>query len=115
MLNTMTVVNFYFAIIDVFSKYGWMKPLKNKTGLEVANARTSIFNSGRKPELAWSDKGKEFYNQHVKSIATLYSTENEEKSCVVERWNRTMKQIMFKYFTANNIYRYKIWLIIKIN
>jgi hypothetical protein len=36
----------------------------------------------------------------------LYSTENEEKSCVTERWNRTMKEKMFKYFTANNTRRY---------
>ena len=36
----------------------------------------------------------------------IYSTENEEKSCVVERWNGTMKQKMFKYFTANNTNKY---------
>ena len=36
----------------------------------------------------------------------LYSTENEEKSSVAERWNRTMKEKMFKYFTANNTYKY---------
>jgi len=36
----------------------------------------------------------------------LYSTENEEKSLVAERWNRTMKEKMFKYFTANNTYKY---------
>ena len=36
----------------------------------------------------------------------LYSTENEEKSSVVERWNRTMKNIMWKYFTANNTQKY---------
>ena len=37
---------------------------------------------------------------------TLYSTENEEKSSIVERWNRTMKNIMWKYFTANNTQKY---------
>jgi len=36
----------------------------------------------------------------------LYSTENEEKSSVAERWNRTMKEKMFKYFTANNTNKY---------
>jgi hypothetical protein len=49
----------------------------------------------------------EFYNQNVESLrAELYSTENEEKSCIVERWNRTMKERMFKYFTATNTNRY---------
>ena len=95
------------AVIDIFSKYGWMRALKSKSGIEVASALKDIMdNSGRKPELVWCDKGKEFYNQHVKSVVTIYSTENEKKSCIVERWNRTMKNIMFKYFTANNTYRY---------
>jgi len=48
-----------------------------------------------------------FYNKDVNALAQelvveLYSTENEEKSSVVGRWNRTMKEKMFKYFTANN-------------
>ena len=86
---------YLLAVIDVFSKYGWMRALRSKSGLEVATAlRDIIDSSGRKPELVWGDKGKEFYNQHVKSVVTIYSTENEDKSCIVERWNRTMKGIM---------------------
>ena len=55
----------------------------------------------------WTDKGKEFYNKHVKALGVqLYSTEKEEKSSVVERWNRTMKEKMFKYFSANNTKKY---------
>ena len=50
----------------------------------------------------WVDKGKEFYNKDVKELIKLYSTENEEKSSVVERWIRTMKEKMWKYFTDNN-------------
>ena len=50
----------------------------------------------------WVDKGKEFYNKDVKELIELYSTENEEKSSVVERWIRTMKEKMWKYFTDNN-------------
>ena len=54
----------------------------------------------------WVDKGKEFYNKDVKDLIELYSTENEEKSSVVERWIRTMKEKMWKYFSANstNVY-----------
>ena len=60
----------------------------------------------RKPTKMWVDKGKEFYNKDVQGLVELYSTENEEKSSVVERWNRTMKEKMFKYFTTNstNVY-----------
>jgi hypothetical protein len=98
---------YLLAVIDVFSKYGWMRVLNCKSGIEVATALRDITDSsGRKPQLVWSDKGNEFYNQHVKSVVSIYSSENEEKSCIVERWNCTMKNVMFKYFTANNIYRY---------
>ena len=58
--------------------------------------------SERKPEKMWVDKGKEFYNKDVKDLIELYSTENEEKSSVVERWIRTMKEKMWKYFSANS-------------
>ena len=54
----------------------------------------------------WVYKGKEFYNKYAKDLIKLYSTENEEKSSVVERWIRTMKEKMWKYFSANstNVY-----------
>ena len=71
-----------------------MKPLKSKTGLDVANALKNIFKE-RKPDKLWVDMGGEFVNKEVKTLISLYSTENEEKSCVAERWNRTMKEKMF--------------------
>ena len=54
----------------------------------------------------WVDKGKEVYNKDVKDLIELYSTENEEKSSVVEKWIRTMKEKMWKYFSAKstNVY-----------
>ena len=92
---------YLLAVIDVFSKYGWLIPLKDKTGKSVASALKTIFEE-RKLEKMWMDKGKEFYNKDVKDLIELYSTENEEKSSVVERWIRTMKEKMWKYFTANS-------------
>ena len=88
-------------LLTVISKYGWMLPLKDKTGKSVADAFKEIFKkSKRKPEKLWTDKGRDFYNKHVKELGVeLYSTENEEKSSVVERWNRTMKEKVFKYLT----------------
>ena len=69
------------------------------------NAFKTIFKEGRKPQYLWTDKGKEYYNKHVKELLdknkmTLYSTENEEKSSVCERWNRTIKTEMWKQFTV---------------
>lgn len=47
------------------------------------------------------DKRKEFHKKHMQGLVELYSTENEEKSCAVERWNRTIKEKMFTYFPPN--------------
>ena len=86
------------TVINVFSKYGWIVPLKTKTGKEAAMAFQELFTDNAPASRLWTDKGTEFYNQHVKRVmaannVTLYSTENEERSSVVERWNRTMKYI----------------------
>lgn len=90
---------YLLMVIDVFSKYGWIRPLKDK-GETVAGALKSIFHEGRKPKILWVDKGREYYNQHVKKLLEsegihMYS-ENEQKSLVVERWNRTMKGAEFE-------------------
>ena len=98
-------IRYLLAVIDVFSKYGWLIPLKDKTGKSVVSALKTIFKE-RQPEKMWVDKGKGFYNENVKKLVELYSTENEEKSSVVERWIRTMKERMWKYFTDNNTNRY---------
>ena len=96
---------YLLTTIDVFSKYGWIVPLKDKKGETITKAFQSIFKEGRKPKYLWTDKGSEFYKKHFKDLLnkhniTLYSTENEEKSSVVERWNRTIKNKMWKRFTA---------------
>ena len=96
---------FLLLVIDIFSKYGWIVPLKNKKGKTVAEALENIFEE-RKPEKLWTDKGTEFYNKDVKKLIEIYSTENEEKSSVVERWIRTMKEKMWKYFTDNKTLTY---------
>ena len=96
---------YLLMVLDVFSKYGWIVPLKDKKGETVAEAFKKIFKEGRKPQYLWTDKGKEYYNKHVKELLdknkiALYSTENEEKSSVCERWNRTIKSEMWKQFTV---------------
>ena len=75
-------VRYLLTVIDVFSKYGWILPLKDKTGKSVVEAFKEIFKkSKRKPEKFRIDKGREFHNKNVKELGVeLYSTENEEKS-----------------------------------
>ena len=94
-------------VIDVFSKYGWIRGLKDKKTETLSKAFGDVFKSKRKPNMLWTDKGSEFISKHFKDFLKregikLYHTENEEKSSVVERWNKTMKNRMWKMFTVNN-------------
>ena len=98
---------YILMIIDVFSKYGWAIPLKTKTGVEVAKAFSDLWSKEKAPKYLWTDKGKEFINANMDKVLAkhnvqIYWTENEEKSSVVERWNRTIKQWMWKYFTKQH-------------
>ena len=101
-------IKYLLMVIDVFSRYGWIKPLKDKRNESVSKAFNEIFKkSRRKPSMLWTDKGSEFISKHFKEFLNktgikIYHTENEEKSSVVERWIRTMKNRMWKMFTAND-------------
>ena len=91
----------------LFSKYGWIVQLKDKKGETVTKAFKTIFKEGRKPQYLWTDKGKEYYNKYLKELLkkdniTLYSTENEQKYSVCQRWNRTIKTKMWKQFTVQS-------------
>ena len=102
---------FLLLVIDTFSKYGWIVPLKNKKGETTVKAFKTIFEEGRTPGKLWTDKGKEFYNEKMNDLRKLhkielYSTENVEKSSIAERWIRTIKEKMFKYFTDYNTNKY---------
>lgn len=98
--------------IDIFSKSAWAIPLKNKSGTVVLSAFKKLFKeSGRLPRKLQTDKGTEFYNRQVRSYLKemgvhLFSTENETKASVVERFNRTLKTRMWRYFTAKGTYNF---------
>ena len=85
------------CFIDLFSKYSWVIPLKNKKGDSIAEEFQSILNkSKRKPNKILVDHGSEFYNNKFKSFfkkhdIKMYSTYNEGKSVVAERFIKTLK------------------------
>ena len=59
---------FLLCVIDIYSKYAWVVPLKDKKGVSIVNAFQSIFKkSNRKPNKIWVDKGSEFCNRSMKS------------------------------------------------
>ena len=90
-------------VIDIFSKYAWVVPLKDKKGVSVVNAfQKFLKESNRKPNKIWVDKGSKLYNNSFKkrlkdNKIEMYSTNNEEKSVIAERFFRTLKTKIYKY------------------
>ena len=105
-------IRFLFCVIDIFSKYAWVVLLKDKKGISIVKAFQSILKqSNRKPNKIWVDKGSEFYNAYFKkwlrdNDIVMYSTHNEGKSVVAERFIRTSKSKIYKYMTSisKNVY-----------
>src|SRR3569832_896277 len=98
--------------IDVFSKYAWSIPLKSKQGTTVVEAFKTILDaSGRKPHKIQADAGTAFKNKEFKKfikdkVIDFLTTNSELKASVVERFNRTLKEKMCRYFTKNITYKY---------
>ena len=102
---------YLLVCIDVFSKYAWVIPLKNKTGPSLVEAFKIILAGERKPEKIITDQGTEFFNRHFKALLKdedieLYNTYNETKASVLDRLIRTLKTRMWRYFTAKKTMRY---------
>ncbi|XP_036142911.1 uncharacterized protein LOC118648602 [Monomorium pharaonis] len=104
--------HYILTVIDVLSKHAWAIPLKSKGGSETADAIVEIIReSARCPKNLQTDKGKEFYNADVQKILKKhdinhYSTYSVMKASVVERFNRTLKNDMWKKFTLNGNYKW---------
>ena len=104
-------VKYLLCAIDLFSKYTWVIPIKDKKGTSIVNAFQKIISKGRKPNKIWVDQGSEFYNKSFKDFVKIndiemHSTFNEGKSVVAERFIRTLKSKIFKDMTAisKNVY-----------
>ena len=102
---------YLLCAIDLFSKDAWVFSLKDKRGVSIVNAFQKIISEGRKPNKIWVDQGSEFYNKSFKDFLKInnievYSTYNEGKSVVAERFIRTLKNKIFKHMTAvsKNLY-----------
>ena len=93
---------FLLCDIDIFSKYAWVVSLKDKKGVSIVAAFQSVLKqSNRKPNKTWVDKGSEFYNASFKKCLPnndidMYSTHNEGKSVVAERFIKTLKNNIYK-------------------
>ena len=80
--------------IDLFSKYAWVDPLKDKREISIVNAFQKIVSKEGKPNKIWVDQGGELYNNLFKRFAKInnigmYSRCNDGKSVVAERFIRS--------------------------
>ena len=104
-------IKYLLCAIDLHSKYAFVIPLKDNKGISIVNAFNKIIKkSNRKPNKIWVDQGGEFYNNVDKKWLSddiiMYSTYNEGKSVVAERFIRTLKNKLYKHITATgeNVY-----------
>jgi hypothetical protein len=103
--------NYILTIVDIFSKFAWAVPLKDKGAQSVKNAFTAVFKK-RRPGFLMTDKGLEFNNTACKKLykendVHYYTSQDPNIKCgVVERFNRTLKERMYRYFTYKDTERY---------
>ena len=101
---------YLLTVIDVFSKYAWVEPLKSKSATALVGALERLWTrlGPRQHQKVQTDSGGEFYNTKVNKDQGVnhFSTRGDSHGWVVERWNRTLKTKMFRYFKAKNTLNY---------
>ena len=98
------------VIIDCFSRYVWVKPLKNKTGKATVKALALLLMNER-PKLIQADQGTEFFNRDVKRMLEafgpkLYHTYTDKKAAIVERVQRTLRGRLGRLFTKQGNFKW---------
>lgn len=104
---------YWLCVVDVFSKKAWVQPIRSKKAPEVHHAFEKIFaHTTRRPRVIQTDKGGEFNNKELKKYLKkhkidYFTSENEEiHASIAERFIRTIKGRVFRYFTHNRTVRY---------
>lgn len=104
---------YILTCIDVLSRYSWAVPVRSKSSKDMLTAMKKLFKLAhpRRPQRLQTDKGKEFFNTQVASflrdqMVHHFASESDKKAAVVERFNRTLKNRIWTYFTSNNSKRY---------
>ena len=99
-------IKYLLCVIDLYSKYAFVIPLKDEKGVSIVNTFNKIIKqSNRKPKKIWVDQGGEFYNHVFKKWLSdndiiMYSAYNEGKSVIDEKFIRTLKNKLYKHMTA---------------
>jgi hypothetical protein len=104
-------VKFLLVIVDVFSRFLWVRPLKDRKAKTVIEAFKDVLAGTRRPKAVRTDKGSEFYNRYLQqylkeqNIKIFYAL-NETKANFAERYIQTLKKRLYRYFTHLQKYEY---------
>ena len=97
---------YIFTNIDIFSKYVWSFPLETKTIKEIKPCFEKI-SKARKPKFLWSDQESSFFSKEMLNFfedhnVKIYYTFSNLKAVFIERFNRSLRELMMKEFVKNN-------------
>lgn len=104
-------IKFLLVIVDVFSRFLWVRPLKDRKAKSVIDAFKDVLTGPRRPRAIRTDKGSEFYNrflqQYLKDqeIKIFYAL-NETRANYAERYIQRLKKRIYRYFTHLQKHRY---------
>ncbi|PFX27133.1 putative uncharacterized transposon-derived protein F54H12.3 [Stylophora pistillata] len=103
---------YILVVVDVLSKRAWVEPIKKKTGKTVTEAFKKIVSrAGQIPFRIQTDQGKEFFNSTIQAWCRKnenhhFVTRGDSKASIAERFIRTFKSKLYRYFTAKNTFKY---------
>ena len=97
---------YIFTNIDIFSKYAWSFPLKTKTIKDIKPCFEKIFKQ-RKPKYIWTDQESSFFSKEMSKFfedhnMKIYYTHSNLKAVIIERFNRSLRELMMKSFVKSN-------------
>ena len=105
-------VKYLLNVIDTFTRYAFVRPLKDKSASTVLKAFKSILNdAGEKPYMIVMDKGTEFKNRQFDNFCAennikLINPQTQTHAAYIERFNRTLQQLIYKFMTENETNRF---------
>ena len=105
--------HYLLTVVDVLSRFAWVVPVRSKSAKDMLSAFKLLFRQShpRVPQRLQTDKGKEFFNSSVSGFLREkqvhhFASNSDQKAAIVERFNRTLKNRIWTYFTANDTKRY---------
>lgn len=101
---------YILVVIDTYTKYVWVESLKNKTGKECTKGMLNILKQAN-PKLLQTDNGTEFYNNQFQDLMKKYKIKHYSSYSVIkcsigERVIRTLKNNIYKHFTATGTWNW---------